>query len=130
MTDQKRDWTTHGNVGVVLRFIVPESSKHRGEIMHDWLLLAAKKIGVHGGSAFHGIAGFGRQGVLREEHFFELAGDLPVEISLICTEEQAYRLLDMVEDAELSLFYSMSPSQYGITGKDRPDRPKAPAHVG
>lgn len=129
MTDQKRDWKTHGNDGVVLRFIVQEGSKHRGEIMHDWLLLTAKKIGVHGGSAFHGIAGFGRHGILREEHFFELAGDLPVEIRLLCTEEQAYRLLDIVEDAELSLFYSLSPAHYGITGMDKSDSPIAPAPI-
>jgi PII-like signaling protein len=30
------------------------------------------KLGIHGGSAFKAIAGFGRHGVLHEDHFFEL----------------------------------------------------------
>ena len=37
------------------------------------VLEQAKKQGVRGGSAFRAIAGFGRHGILHEEHFFELA---------------------------------------------------------
>ena len=33
------------------------------------------------GSAFRAIAGFGRHGVLHEQHFYELAGDLAIEWS-------------------------------------------------
>ncbi|GEM_PF-73937 len=116
MNQPRRDWKTHGMEGVFLRFILHENRKHKGRLVYDWLLLKARTLGIHGGSAFHGIAGFGRHGVLHEQHFWELAGDLPVEVRFICSENEANKLLDAVEDAGLSLFYVISPARYGVTG--------------
>jgi len=119
-TDQPpRDWQAHSQDAVFLRFIVHENRRFRGKPLYDWLLLEAKKLGIPGGSAFRGIAGYGRHGVLYEEHFFELAADLPVEVRFVCSAELAYRLLDRVEAAELSLFYALSPTRYGIAGVAR-----------
>ena len=103
----------------VLRFIVHLNRKVGGVIMHDWVLLKAKALGIHGGCAFRGIAGFGRHGILHEQTFWELSGELPVEICFVCSEEEAYRLLDVVEEAKLSVFYALSPTRYGIAGTDR-----------
>jgi len=50
-------------------------------------------MGVHGGTAMRAIAGLGRHGRLHEETFIELAGDLPVEVSFILTEEEGQRFL-------------------------------------
>jgi PII-like signaling protein len=119
MTELKRDWKAHSLEGVFLRFIVHENRKVGGLIMHDWLLKKAQKLGIHGGCAFHGIAGFGRHGILHEQTFWDLAGELPVEIRFVCSEEEAYRLLDAVEEAKLSMFYVFSPTRYGIAGADR-----------
>jgi uncharacterized protein len=119
MMTTKRDWKVHSLEGVFLRFIVHENRKVGGLIMHDWLLLKAKALGIHGGCAFRGIAGFGRHGILHEQTFWDLAGELPVEIRFVCSEEEAYRLLDVVEEAKLSVFYVFSPTRYGIAGTDR-----------
>ena len=64
--------------GTSLRFYVHENRKHHHKLAYEWLLEEAKKIGIQGGSVFKAIASFGRHGVLHEDHFFELAGDLPV----------------------------------------------------
>jgi PII-like signaling protein len=78
--------------GVYLKFYVPEKRRHHGILAYEWLLEAARKQGIHGGSAFRAIAGFGRHGKLHEEHFFELAGDVvSVEVGFALTEEQAQR---------------------------------------
>jgi PII-like signaling protein len=119
MTASGRDWRAHSLDGVFLRFIVHEKRRVGGLIMHDWLLKKAKALGIHGGCAFRGIAGFGRHGILHEQTFWELAGDLPVEIRFVCTQEEAYRLLDVVDDAKLSMFYVISPTHYGIAGAQR-----------
>jgi PII-like signaling protein len=119
MTALKRDWKTHSLDGVFLRFIVQENRKVHGLIMHDWLLKKAQALGIHGGCAFRGIAGFGRHGILHEQMFWELAGDMPVEIRFVCSEEQAYRLLDVVEEAQQSVFYVISPTRYGIAGAEK-----------
>jgi PII-like signaling protein len=120
-SDAQRDWKSHSLNGVFLRFIVHEKRTVSGMVMHDWLLLKAKALGIHGGCVFRGIAGFGRHGVLHEQTFWELAGDLPVEIRFVCGEDEAYRLLDAVEEAQQSVFYVIAPTRYGITGTDRGD---------
>jgi len=125
MNEPQRDWQAHSEEGVFLRFIVHENRRFRGQILHDWLLQEARRLGVPGGSAFRGIAGYGRHGVLTEEHFFELANELPVEVRFVCSATQAGQLLDAVEAAELSLFYLMSPVRYGIAGAPKSEWSKA-----
>ena len=58
-------------------------------------------------------------GILHEQMFWELAVDMPVEIRFVCSEEQAYRLLDVVEEAQQSVFYVISPTRYGIAGAEK-----------
>jgi PII-like signaling protein len=102
--------------GIYLKLYVSESQKHGGMVLYEWLLEQAKKMGIHGGSAFRAIAGFGRHGVLHEEGFFELAGDLPVEVGFVVSEEDAGRLLGLLEAEQLKLFYVKIPAHYGVTG--------------
>ncbi|HTT08501.1 MAG TPA: DUF190 domain-containing protein [Gammaproteobacteria bacterium] len=125
MNQQRRDWRVHGLEGVFLRFVLHENRKYKGQLIYDWLLIKARNLGIHGGSAFHGIAGFGRHGVLHEQHFWELSGDLPVEVRFICSENEAGKLLDAVEEAGLSLFYVISPVRYGVTGVQKTELVKA-----
>lgn len=101
--------------GVCLKFYVHENRKHRHQLVYEWLLEQAKQLNIHGGSAFRGIAGFGRHGVLHEEHFFELQGDLPVEVVFVLNEAQADALLELLHREALSLFYVKTPVEYGTT---------------
>ncbi len=103
--------------GVYLKFYVHESRRHHGILAYEWLLEEAKKLGVHGGSAFRAIAGFGRHGVMHEEHFFELAGNQPVEVGFVLTDEaQAQQFLDHLRDEQLRLFYIKVPLECGVVG--------------
>lgn len=102
--------------GTLLRFYVHENRKHHHILMYEWLLEQAKKIGIHGGSAFRAIAGFGRHGVLHEEHFFELAGDLTVEIDFAVSDPDAERLIALIEREGIRMFYVRIPIEFGATG--------------
>ena len=102
--------------GALLRFYVHETRKHRHILLYEWLLQQAKALGIHGGSAFRAIAGYGRHGVMREEHFFELAGDLTVQVDFAVTDDDAQRLLDRVEAEGLGVFYVRLPIEFGILG--------------
>jgi PII-like signaling protein len=106
-----------GTEGVVLSFVLHEKHSYKGKPLYDWLLGKAQQLGIPGGSVYHGIAGYGRHGVLHEQHFFELAGDLPVQVIFICSEAAAQTLLDAVVAEKLSLFYAITPARYGITGQ-------------
>jgi PII-like signaling protein len=104
--------------GSYLRFYVHENRKHHGILLYEWLLEQAKKIGIHGGSAFRAIAGFGRHGVLHEAHFFELAGELTVEVEFIVNDEDAERLFKLVRDEKIHLFYAKVPAEFAVLNGD------------
>lgn len=100
--------------GTLLRFYVHENRKYRHRLLYEFLLEQAKRLGIHGGSAFRAIAGFGRHGILHEEHFFELAGDLPVEIDFAVSDDDAERLLDFLRAQRISIFYVRIPIEFGV----------------
>ena len=102
--------------GTYLKFYVQEKHRHHGLLAYEWLLEEAKKVGIHGGSAFRAVAGFGRHGKLHEEHFFELAGDVAVEVGFALSEEEAQNFLAHLADEELRLFYIKMPLEMGVVG--------------
>jgi len=98
-----------------LKFYVQENLRHRGLLTYEWLLEQGRKQGLRGGSAFRAIAGFGRHHRLREEHFFELAGEVPVEVGFLVTQEEAEKLVASISAENLSLFYIQIPVDSGLT---------------
>jgi PII-like signaling protein len=109
--------------GTYLKFYVQEKRRLHGILAYEWILEKAKKIGIHGGSAFRAIAGYGRHGVLHEDHFFELAGDLPVEVGFAVTDEEADRLLQLIRDEKVSMFYVRIPVEFDVINGDLPHVP-------
>jgi uncharacterized protein len=102
--------------GALLRFYVHENRKHHHILLYEWLLEQAKKMGIHGGSAFRAIAGFGRHGVLHEEHFFELAGNLTVEIDFAVSDAEADALMALIERERIHIFYARAIIEFGALG--------------
>jgi PII-like signaling protein len=100
--------------GTHLRFYMHENRKHHGVLLYEWLLETAKKAGIHGGSAFRAIAGFGSHGVLHEQHFFELAGDLTVEVEFLLTDDQADKLLQVLREERVRVFYAKAAAEFGL----------------
>ncbi len=90
---------------VYLKFFVTEKQRHNGAVLHEWLLEEAKKLGVPGGSVFRAIAGYGRHGRLHEQTFFELAGELPVQVEFVLDARLADKLVDTLRTHKLDLFY-------------------------
>src|SRR6185437_1581304 len=107
--------------GAFLRFYAHEGQTHRGRLVWEWLLEEASKLGIRGGSAFKAMAGFGRHHVVHESHFFELAGSLTVEIEFIVSDEEARRLLELVEREKVRLFYARTEASFGIVNPDGRD---------
>jgi len=103
--------------GISLQFFVPEGEKHDGELMYEWLLEKAKKLGIPGGSAFRAVAGYGRHGVLHEQTFFELAGELPVEVIFITSSQLADEFLEQLTREGLNLFYAKTEADFGVLGQ-------------
>jgi PII-like signaling protein len=108
--------------GSLLRFYVHENDQVRGQPAWEWLLRQANERGVRGGSALRAMAGFGRDRVLHEERFFELAGTVTVEVEFIVTDDEARQLLDLVTGAGLRAFYVRTAAHFGICGEKEKGR--------
>jgi PII-like signaling protein len=99
-----------------IRFYSTERHRHDGMLLYEWLLEHAKAMGIPGGTVLRAIAGYGRHGVLHEESFFELAGDVPVEIEFVVDAAQADALLRELQGQKVRLFYIRMPVTTGIVG--------------
>lgn len=104
--------------GVYLRFFMHEGRRHRGALLYDWLLREAKKLDIAGGTAFRSIAGFGRHGVMHEAHFLELAGQECVRVDFVVTNAEAEKLMQVVRNEKLQLFYAKLPAEFGVLGNE------------
>lgn len=102
--------------GTHLRFYTYENRRHGGALLYEWLLERARALGVHGGSAFRAIAGYGRHGRLHEQHFFELAGDVPVLVEFILDDATADALLADLRRENVTLFYARVTTEFDVTG--------------
>ncbi|HRF44494.1 MAG TPA: DUF190 domain-containing protein [Candidatus Competibacteraceae bacterium] len=104
--------------GSFLRFYVRENQRHDHRLLWEWLLEQANRMGIRGGSAFRAMAGFGQHHQLHEDHFFELAGTLTVEVEFIVADDEAQKLLDRLKAEKIRVFYTKIPAQFGITVPD------------
>lgn len=103
--------------GICLRFYTYENQKHDGLPLFEWLLEFAKANNIHGGSAFRGIAGFGRHGDLHENHFFELTPNVPIELVFIMPAHKADLFLEALRPTALDLFYVKTEIEYGTSNR-------------
>jgi len=99
----------------LLSFYISEKQRHDGKSLFDWLLEEAKSMGVHGGSVFRSIAGFGRHGTIHEDTFFELAGELAVKVEFILDEVLADKLLEKLHAEELQILYVRQTVKFGVS---------------
>ncbi|HEX5362815.1 MAG TPA: DUF190 domain-containing protein [Gallionella sp.] len=97
-----------------LIFYAEEKQTHAGMLFYEWLLKEARELGVHGGSVFRAIAGFGRHDRLNEEPFFEPAGELAVKVEFILDDKLADQLLQRVKAQGMAVFYTRYVVQSGI----------------
>ena len=100
--------------GSLLSFYVHEGDRHDSRLLWEWLLEQANNRGVRGGSVYRAMAGFGRQHVLHERKFFELAGSQTLKVEFIVTTDEAQQLLALVHQEKLRLFYAYIPLHFGV----------------
>jgi PII-like signaling protein len=105
--------------GTILRFYIHENRKHHHIALYEWLLEKAKKLNIRGGSAFRAIAGYGRHGILHEEHFFELSADMTIEVEFVVTDAEADQFLALLRGERISIFYARLPAEFGAIEGDR-----------
>ncbi|HWS11279.1 MAG TPA: DUF190 domain-containing protein [Rhodocyclaceae bacterium] len=101
--------------GVLLVFFVREKDRVHGEPAFEWLLQTGRALGLPGGSAFRAVAGFGRHRRLHEDRFFELAGDMAIQVEFVLSREEADRLLAKTGEAGAAFAFMEMPCRHGVT---------------
>ena len=101
---------------IYLKFYLTEKQHHQGKLLHEWMLEKAFAIGVRGGSVFRAMSGFGRHGHLHEETFFELGGELPVQVEFVLTQALADAYIKALGEENLILPYITYAVEFGVTG--------------
>jgi PII-like signaling protein len=89
----------------LLSIYTTEKQHHSDMPLYEWLLEEARAMGVHGGSAFRAIAGFGRHGRMHEETFFELAGELAVKVEFVLDDALAEQLIERIRRLNMEVYY-------------------------
>ena len=100
---------------VYLKFYLTEKQLHQGRLLSEWLLETARSLGAPGGSVFRAVAGFGRHGRLHEETFFELGGELPVQVEFVLEPTRANQLLGVITAEGIALPYVRYEVECGNT---------------
>jgi PII-like signaling protein len=104
--------------GLYLKFYTQENRRHDHRLVYEWLVATARELHLPGCSVFHAIGGYGHHGRLHSQHFFELQGDLPVEVGFALSEAQAKALLAKLREAKVELFWVSLPAEFGFLPHD------------
>jgi len=106
--------------GYQVTFFTQQDHRHKRKPLAEWLMLAARDLGLRGATVSCASEGFGHHGRIHSAHFFELA-DQPQEVVMAVTEEEAGRLFDLLKTENVHLFYVKIPVEFGVLGE--PDEP-------
>ncbi|KAF1050649.1 MAG: hypothetical protein GAK43_02727 [Stenotrophomonas maltophilia] len=107
--------------GFLVTFYTQQDRRHAGQPLCDWLLELARSLQLMGATLSTAAEGFGHDGQVHSQHFFELA-DQPVQVRLAMTAEQCERLFERLENEDLALFYVKSAVEMGSVGRRKAER--------
>jgi PII-like signaling protein len=102
--------------GSQLTFFTQQDKRHHGQLLTEWLLAEAKRLGIGGATVLAASEGFGHGGRRHSAHFFELA-DQPVEVTMAVSEEASDRLFARLREEGVKVFYVKAPIEFGVTGE-------------
>ena len=101
--------------GYQVTFFTQQNRRHKHTPLAEWLMLAARDLGVRGATVFPASEGFGQHRRVHSAHFFDLA-DQPQEVVMAMTEDEAARLFEYVIAEGVHVFYVKTPVEFGVLG--------------
>ena len=102
--------------GYQVTFFTQQKRRHKHTPLADWLMLAARDLGVRGATVFPASEGFGQHGRVHSAHFFDLA-DQPQEVVMAMTEDEMARLFEHLIAERVHVFYVKTAVEFGVLGE-------------
>lgn len=100
--------------GVCLKFYTQENRRHGNRLLYEWIVEVSQALGLQGCSVFRAVTGYGHHGQMHRQAFFELQGDLPIEIVFVLTAEQADALMARLREEKIELFWVRISVEFGF----------------
>ncbi len=100
--------------GFLLTFFTQSNRCCEEKPVSEWLIDQAREIGARGATVFSGMEGFGHDGHLHSEGYFNL-DDNPRQIVMALTPEESEQLFSRIKKAKLQIFYTKAHIEFGLT---------------
>ncbi|MEZ5921299.1 MAG: DUF190 domain-containing protein [Parvularculaceae bacterium] len=81
----------------LLRIFLGESDKHAGKLLHEAIVLKARKEGLAGATVTRAIMGFGKTSRLHTTKILRLSEDLPIVVEIVDAPEKIRAFLPVLE---------------------------------
>jgi PII-like signaling protein len=101
--------------GYQLTFFTQQSHRHHHRSLAEWLLLAARDLGIGGATIIAASEGYGHHRKIHAARFFEFA-DQPQEVVMAVSEDECTRLFELLQRERVHLVYVKVPVEYGVLG--------------
>ncbi|MFK4446318.1 PII-like signaling protein [Caballeronia udeis] len=107
--------------GYQLTFYTERNRKCGHLTFCEWLLQEVRKRDIRGATVISAAEGIGHAGAHHAAHILKLA-DQPVQVILAVTEHEADEILEVVRAANVHVFYTRAPIEFGLLGEDAPPK--------
>ena len=102
--------------GYQLTFFTQQYHSHHGTPLGQWLVEESRRMGIRGATLISATEGFGHHRKIHSAHFFELV-DVPFEVVMVVSQEEADRVFERFNAEGLRLFYVKTPVEFGTLGE-------------
>lgn len=102
--------------GFQITFFTQQDRKYKGSTLAEWLLECGHRHGVQTATLKAGSESYDSSGRFHSAHFFELA-DQPLEVVMVMDADTADKLLAMLEQEDISVFYVKTAIEFGVLGR-------------
>ncbi|MHB8280082.1 MAG: DUF190 domain-containing protein [Candidatus Humimicrobiaceae bacterium] len=86
------------NQGVLLRILIGEDDRYKGQPLYEQIVLKARELKLAGATVFRGIMGFGADSLIHTAKILQLSEDMPVVIEIIDTEENINKIIPFLDE--------------------------------
>lgn len=102
--------------GYQITFYTQQDRIHDRQPLPQWLVEAARRLGVRGATLSGAIEGLGHDGTTHAINLFDLS-DQPVQVTLVVTAEEADRLFAYLQQERVVAFYTKLALEFGTLGQ-------------
>jgi PII-like signaling protein len=100
--------------GYIVTFFTQQNRGQDGVSVANWIIEKAKQLGIRGATLLSGHEGFGHDGRYHSESIFDLE-DRPLQVVLVLTHDECERLFSAIEQKQLSVFFTKTATEFGLT---------------